>query len=208
MVTVSNSAGSAQSAPDLLTVTDTSAPANPCGILGDYLGTDLAAVVVYNMKAVDTSFVDSFGVWCGSSAGDSNPDFSIGGGAKWYNLQTVLPQFSASGRDSIIFENAQFYTGTVKTIWCAVVLKNKAGKTSTVVKMSFPVGVNRPANPVALQAASQTASTITLSWPPVTGIDMIRILYQSGSAIPLNNASLDTLQYRVVTPPQRLQPLP
>jgi PKD repeat protein len=185
----------------LVPVKDTSTPVNACLVRGKYLGADLAAVVVDGMKSIDTSSVDSVGVWCGSAATDTAPDFGNVGAATWYRTQDLSAAIAATGKDSIVIVNGQFNSGVVKTIWCAVVLKGKNGKYSGVVKASFPVGVDRPGNPLtALSAQAQSASRISLSWPAVSGVDALRIVYRADTAVPLNIYYFDTTRYFVASP--------
>jgi len=183
----------------LVLVKDTGSPVNLCGISGRYIGTDSAAIVVSNMKSIDTSAVDTFSIWYGTSSGDSLPDFGSGL-TRWYNLKAQYGAISAAGRDSIITVNALFNAGVVKTLWCAVILRAKNDKFSQVVKSSFQVGINRPSNPIVLSAVETSASRIQLSWPVATGVDGIRIVYRAGSAIPVDNYYFDSTVYIFAIP--------
>jgi hypothetical protein len=184
----------------LVFVKDTVTPANGCAIRGTYLGTDYAAVVVDSMKSIDMSRVDSFGVWYGSAPADSVPDFSNGAATKWFKLQDLAAVIAATGKDSIVIVNPQYNTGTVKTVWCAVILKGTNDKYSAVKKASFGVGVDRPTNPIALTAIAQSASRVLLSWSPAGAVDGIRIVYRATGAVPVNTFFFDTLQYSVASP--------
>jgi PKD repeat protein len=185
----------------LVLVKDTTTPVNACVLRGKYIGSDSAAVVVDNMKTIPAATVDTFAVWCGSgAAGDSVPDFTDATATTWFNVQSLAAVIAAAGKDSIVEVNQQFNSGAVKTVWCAVVLKGVNGKYSPVKKVSFTVGVSRPANPLKLTAAAQTASTILLSWPPVSGVDALRVVYRADTAVPVNSYYFDTTQYFVSSP--------
>jgi PKD repeat protein len=184
----------------LVLVKDTSTPANPCAIKGKYLGTDSAAVVVSNMKSVDTSAVDSFCVWYGSQPTDTGPDFTIASATKRFSMKDVAAVIAPAGKDSMVIVNPQYNTGVVKTVWCAVMVKGKNGRQSATVKAFFSVGVNRPVNPIVLSAQVQSSSRINLSWTAVTGVEAIRIVYRPSAAIPVNSYYFDTNQYFFINP--------
>ncbi len=139
-VTISKSAVPVASTTDHLTVTDTGILINPCSLHGIYIGTDSMAVVVGNMKLIDTALVDSFAVWCGTSPTDTVPNFSNTLSAGWFNIQSVL----VIGKDSLIFVDSQVNASTPKILECAVILKGKTGKLSPVIKVPFTVGTSTP----------------------------------------------------------------
>jgi PKD repeat protein len=184
----------------LVLVKDTSAPVNVCGISGRYVGTDTAVILVSNLKAMDTSAVDSFGVWCGTAAADSMPDFASPSNARWFDLKREYPRLSGTGTDSIVFVNSQFNAGVVKTVWSAVIVRGKNGKSGRPVRVAFQVGVDRPANTITLSAHAQSASTVYLSWPALSGIEGIRIVYRTNGAVPINIYYFDTMQYSTAIP--------
>jgi PKD repeat protein len=184
----------------LVVVKDTSAPANVCGITGRYIGSDSAALVVNNLKAVDTSSVDSVCVWYGSQATDTAPDFTDPLATKRFRMKDVAALIAASGKDSMVILNQQYNSGIVKTVWCAVMVKGRNGKASAAVKSSFSVGVNRPLNPITLSAHAVLSSKIDLSWPAVSGVEAIRIVYRADAAVPINNFYFDTTVYFTASP--------
>jgi PKD repeat protein len=184
----------------LVVVKDTSTPPNGCGITGKYIGADSAALVVDNLKAVDTSSVDSFCVWYGSLASDTAPDFTDPLATKRFKMKDVAALIAASGKDSMVIVNPQYNTGVVKTVWCAVMVKGRNGKASPAVKASFSVGVNRPVNPITLSAHAVLSTKINLSWPAVTGVEGIRIVYRAGAAVPINNYYFDTTVFFTASP--------
>jgi len=156
--------------------------------------------VVDSMRSIDMSSVDSVGVWCGGTATDTMPDFGNAAATKWFRTQDLSTVISTMGKDSIVIINAQFNSGTIKTVWCAVILKGKNGRYSQIVKASFSVGADRPANPIALSAVAQSASRIRLSWPPVSVVDGIRVVYRADTVVPMNNYYFDTTRYFVASP--------
>ncbi len=188
----------------LVTVTDTTVPQNKCAIAGKYLGADSVAVIISNMKTIDTAVVDTFGIWFGTTTSDSVPIFGSSTASRWFDLKQRYSKIASTGQDSIIITNTQFNTGVVKTVWCAIELKTKNDKVSNFVKSSYTVGLDRPINPIVLNGQVKSSSKISLTWNHLdsvaTGIKAIRILYTAVAPIPQNIAILDTTPYQFINP--------
>ncbi|MGB7548555.1 MAG: hypothetical protein WBM14_12455, partial [Terracidiphilus sp.] len=148
------------------------------------------------MTSVDTASVDSFGIWYGTSATDTVPNFSDPQNSIWFNLGARYAIIKNNGgRDSVAVGNPQFNTGVQKALVCFLVLKGKNGKLSPFKKATFTAGQNRPTNPIVLTAVAQTPSRILLSWKSVSGITAIRFWYRENSAVDLNTADFTSPPY-------------
>jgi hypothetical protein len=173
----------------LVLMQDTFPPVNTAAVGGRFLGGDSVALLAYNMKSIDTSLVDSFAIWYGLSESDSIPNFSNMNQTIWFNINQRYSIINATnGKDSVIVRNALFNTGVVKKLYCALVLKGKNDKLSSVVKAAYLSGVNRPSNPIMLRAVAVSASKIKLNWNPIGGVSAIRIWYSANNPVPVNQA--------------------
>ncbi len=172
---------------------DTMPIVNPLLISGVYLPDDTARIYLDNANSIDTSRVDSVGVWYSLATDTVNfKDQSV---TKWYSASDVA---KAGTRYAISIVNTQF-NNEQKTMYAAVELHGRNARYSPALSTSFLVGKLRPHNPIHLAAHALSSTRIRLTWNNVaqTGIERIMIWYRSGAAVPLvadvTSLNLDSL---------------
>jgi PKD repeat protein len=169
----------------LVLMKDTTKPENRCVIDGQYLDADSSLITVSNMQNIDTSVIDSFFIWNGSTPGENTPDFSDTAASKGYSLKQRFPKILVeSGRDNIVVKNAAFNSGKQFRVYCAVALKGINHILSQPVISPYLVGNNRPVNPILLTAVPKGTTKIMLKWNPVFNMSQIRIWYRTGTPVP------------------------
>ena len=154
---------------------DTTPLVNNLAISGQYLGGSLSVIRLDSTATIQTSLVDSVGIWYGEVP---TPNFSDQVYTKWFTTPVVQ---NGSGHFSDTVTDAQLFAGVQDTIYCAVVVRGKGGVISKTVESMFVAGSPRPSNPVALSATAATPSSIILGWNSLAGlgIDSLRIYYDT-----------------------------
>jgi autotransporter-associated beta strand protein len=160
---------------------DTTPVVNQTIISGAYLPDDTARIFLDNVASIDTSRVDTVGIWYSLAAGGA-PNFKDTSATKWVTAKQV---FAAGAKWSIDVVNPQF-NNVKTTMYAAVVLLGVNGRMSPVKQTSFTVGKDRPANPIKLVAKALSSNRIRLAWNNVVsaGIERLMIWYRAGIAVP------------------------
>jgi autotransporter-associated beta strand protein len=173
---------------------DTTPVTNQLIISGTYIPDSTARIFLDNVDKIDTSRVDTVGVWFSLATG--TPNFKDTGATRWMTARSIVA--GGGTRCSLSIVNPQF--NNVKTTMnAAVVLLGKNDRSSPVKQTSFSVGKDRPTNPIRLYAKALSSNRIRLSWNNVasTGIERIFIWYRAGSPVPksydLTSLKLDSL---------------
>ncbi len=159
---------------------DTTPVLNNLLISGVYLPDDTARIYLDNVTSIDTSRVDTVGIWNSLAAG--TPNFKDTVATKWVTAKQV---FAAGAKWSIDVVNPQF-NNVKTTVYAAVILEGINGRMSPVKQTSFTVGKDRPANPIKLVAKTLSSNRIRLTWNNVVsaGVERIMIWYRAGLAVP------------------------
>jgi len=172
---------------------DTTPVTNQTILSGSYLPNDTARIFLDNVTSIDTSRVDTVGIWYSLAGG--TPNFKDTTATKWVTAKQVT---AAGAKWSFDIINPQF-NNVKTTMYAAVVLVGINGRTSPIKQTSFVVGRDRPANPIRLIARTLSANRIRLSWNNVvsSGIERLYIWYRTGQPVPksydFSTIKLDTL---------------
>jgi PKD repeat protein len=167
---------------------------NDLNISGTYLPNDTARIFIGNLLTLDTSRVDLVGIWYGLVNG--TPDFSDSNFTTWIPARTVKAGADPFSHDIInpAFNNVR------NTMYAAVICVGKNKLKSAVKNTSFPVGKDRPKNPIFLKAKVLTSNTIRLTWNNISasGVQRMVIWYRADTLIPhvydVSALRLDSLQ--------------
>jgi hypothetical protein len=164
-------------------------------ISGVYIPDDTARIYLDNAASIDTSRVDSVGVWYSLST--DTADFGDRAFTKWFGASDVV---KAGNRYPVSIVNTQF-DNEQKTMYAAVELRGKNGRHSQPLSTSFLVGKQRPHNPIRLVTQALSATRIRLSWNSLAsaGIERVVIWYRTGSPVPLT-ADVSSLGMASLTP--------
>jgi hypothetical protein len=153
------------------------------------------------ISSIDTNKVDSMLIWY--SLTNDSADFSDKTFTKVLAMQEVTKAV-VNNQYPFNIVNTSFYSAK-QTIHCAVMLKGKNGRTSPVKKYQFIVGLDRPANPITLQAKALSGTRIRLSWNNVSAANVERIFIWFRKNTPVDTVydvsalKLDTIVPSAVT---------
>jgi len=166
----------------LVLMRDTMPIADSLLISGVYIPDDTARIYLDNAAGIDTSRVDSVGVWY--SLATDTVNFKDQAFTKWFAAADVV---KAGSRYVYSIVNSQF-NNEQKTMYAAVELHGKNGRYSPPLSTSFTVGKQRPHNPIHLAAHALSATRIRLTWNNLAayGIERMIIWYRTGSPVPLS----------------------
>jgi len=156
----------------LVLMRDTASSDNQIIITGKYVKADSGSVQLSNLSSIDTSRVDSIGVWYGRDT--SLIDFTKVP-TTWFSSRLLRGQ--PSGQYSFAISNPLFLdTGTV---WCAVVCKSFNGKLSVKKLSSFKTS-GALSNPIILSATAVSPGSVLLKWNLITDTSFSRIRLWKG----------------------------
>jgi len=165
----------------LVLMRDTFPIPNDLIISGVYVPDDTAWINLDNLASIDTSRIDTIGIWYGLVNDSAN--FGDNSSCRWVSARDVI---QAGIRYKLAIVNPIFNI-VEKTVYAAVVCKGKNDRMSPVNKTSFIVGKPRPVNPVNLFAKTLSAARIMLSWNNIagTGAERLIIWYRPFLPVPL-----------------------
>jgi PKD repeat protein len=165
-------------------------------ISGAYVPDTTARILLDNVKLLDTSKVDSVGIWY--SLTSSTPDFTDKNFTKWIPATAV---FGAGDKYSYYINNPLFNSAE-DTMYAAVILRAKNGRTSAATTTFFVVGKKRPPNPLFLHAKAISPTTVRLTWNNISSLSMERMIiwYRTGQPVP-HVADLTSLNLDSLVPP-------
>jgi PKD repeat protein len=159
---------------------DTTPVANQIIISGTYAPNDTARILLDNVSSIDTSRVDTVGIWY--SLAGSTVNFKDAAATRWVAARSVV---AAGTKYAFTIVNSQF-NNEKRTMYAAVVLLGTNDRQSPVRQTSFSVGKDRPANPIKLFAKALSSNRIRLNWNNVasTGVERLIIWYRTGQPVP------------------------
>jgi PKD repeat protein len=165
----------------LALVKDTARPLNTVTLSGAYVPKDTARLIIGNVSTIDIAKVDSMFIWyslTNDTANFNDKTFTHG-----LSMQEVVNAL-VNGEYSYSIYNSLFNSAK-KTVYCAVMVRGKNDLSSTAKKYQFTVGVDRPANPITLQAKALSATRIRLSWNDISssGASRMVIWYRTGQPV-------------------------
>jgi hypothetical protein len=165
----------------LVLMRDTMSILNNLLISGAYLPDDTVRVNLDNIQTIDTSRVDTVGIWC--SLVNGMADFTDKNSTRWISAKEVV---MTGGRFSLNIVNPIF-NNVQKTFYTSVVCIGKNDRRSPLKSASFLVGKPRPINPIRLTAKTISSTRIMLSWNNIasTGVERVIIWYRPFQPVPL-----------------------
>ena len=145
------------------TPSDITVPVNVATISGKYLGGTSVLFSVNGLLDVDTSVVDTFGIWYSTESTDTTPNFTQ---ATWIDLRNRLTTIKSSGgADNITVDNQSFNTSSQKKFYCAIVLKSKINdKLSLPAQGFFYTGANTNSVRITSLVFDTSKNEIKVKW--------------------------------------------
>ena len=141
-----------------------------------YGGGDSVIVSIAGGASINTTLVDTVGVWYSVSAGGVQAGTTD---TLWFLAAAVK---AAPGSFSYTIYDSLFYKWSKDTVFISVVERNKDGMLSPVVqKATCTLGKIRPLNPLHLLpiAADSSSTSVTLTWDHGIVADSIKIWYDT-----------------------------
>jgi PKD repeat protein len=165
----------------LVLMKDTMPPTNGLSLAGVFVPNDTARLYVGNISSIDTNNVDSMFIWY--SLTNDSANFKDKTFTKMLSMQEVTKAVINNQYVDNIY-NTSFYSAK-QTIYYAVMVKGKNDLSSPVKIDSLNVGLDRPVNPITLQAKALSATRVRLSWNNVgaAGVDRIVIWYRKTTPV-------------------------
>jgi autotransporter-associated beta strand protein len=163
----------------LVFMKDTMPIENSFNISGAYVPNDTARIYLETNLAIDTSRVDSVGLW--RSLVTTTPDFTNKNFTTWMSAAAMAEK---GIRDTFTIVNPAF-NDAQDTVYASVICIGRNKRQSAVVSTTFLVGKDRPANPIRLKAKQLSSQKIRLSWNSLAGFGAERIIIRYGSSAPI-----------------------
>jgi PKD repeat protein len=172
---------------------DTSTPINSLVISGNYVKGNISSIQLNNLTEIDTSQIDSVGVWYGLDS--SKVDFSAPP-SLWYASSFLRTR--STGQFAVEVQNSMFIDSA--KIWCAVICKGVNGKKSVKNFGSFLTRANI-VNPIVLSATALSGGKILLTWNAISDSLFTRICIWKGlSEVPLGTSISDNIYDSIRVP--------